>query len=151
MRISAEWNDACILNISERGLMIRAPLSPRRGSYVELRRGARIIIGRVMWTNDDRFGLSTQDPLDVESIIALPDGDAERAACSSATAASFDRRATVRSATAFERSRQWSRAFEFICITIFAVAGCVVAFTAVTQLLAAPMAAVELGLGSPRS
>ena len=152
MRISAGWNDACILNISERGLMIRAASAPpRHGSYVELRRGARIIIGRVMWANQDRFGLSTQDQLDVESIVAAPDGDGTGAASSSALTVEFDRRATVRHATVFERSRQWSRAFEFACITIFAVAGCVVAFGAVTQLFAAPMAAVEQGLGALRS
>jgi hypothetical protein len=152
MRISAGWNDACILNISERGLMIRAASAPpRHGSCVELRRGARIIIGRVMWADEDRFGLSTQDQLDVESIIAVPDGDGAEAASSPAITATFDRRATVRPATAFERSRHWSRAFEFICITIFGAAGCVVAFGAVTQLFAAPMAAVEKGLGAVRS
>ena len=149
MRISAGWNDACILNISERGLLIRAASTlPRRGSYVELRRGARIIIGRVMWAGQDRFGLSTQDELDVESIIAVPDGGGVEGASSSATAEAFDRRATVRPATVLARSRQWSRAFDFACMTIFAVAGCAVAFGAVTQLLAAPMAAVELGIGA---
>lgn len=132
--------------------MIRAASAPpRQGSYVELRRGAWIIIGRVMWANQDRFGLSTQDELDVESIIAAPDGDGLEAASSSPITEAFDRRATVRRANALERSRQWSRAFEFTCITIFAVAGCVVAFGAVTQLFAAPMAAVEQGLGAARS
>ena len=152
MRVSAGWNDACILNISERGLMIRAAsASPRRGSCVELRRGARIIIGRVMWAEQDRVGLSTQDALDVESIIAAPDGDTEGGASASATPGSFDRRATVRPGAAFERSRHWSRAFDFACITIFAAAGSVVAFGAVTQLLAAPMAEVEQALGAARS
>ena len=152
MRISAGWNDACILNISERGLMIRAASAPpQHGSYVELRRGARIIIGRVMWASPDHFGLSTQDQLDVESIIAVPDGDAVEAASSQAVTAVFDRRARARPAIAFERNRQWSRAFEFTCITLFAVAGCIVAFGAVTQLFGAPMAAVEQGLGALRS
>ena len=104
-----------------------------------------------MWADQDHFGLSTQDQLDVESIIAVPDGDAVEAASSLAVTAAFDRRSVVRPATAFERNRHWSRAFEFICITIFAGAGCVVAFGAVTQLFAAPMAAVELGLGAPQS
>jgi hypothetical protein len=150
MRISAGWNDACILDISARGLMIRAASpAPRHGSCVELRRGARIIIGRVMWADQDRFGLSTQDQLDVESIIAVPDG-AEAESSPAATAVS-DRRSVVRHATVFERSRQWSRAFQFACITIFAVAGCLVAFGAVAQLFAAPMAAVEVGLGSTQS
>ena len=151
MRISAGWNDACILNISERGVMVRAASPPpRQGSYVELRRGARIIIGRVMWAKQDRFGLTTQDELDVDSIIAVPDGDGDDAS-SSAIAEVLDRRAVARPATVLARSRHWSRAFEFTCITIFAVAGCVVAFGAVTQLFAGPMAAVEQGLGSLRS
>jgi hypothetical protein len=91
MRISAGWNDACILDISERGLMIRAGSAPpRRGSCVELRRGARIIIGRVMWAKQDRFGLSTQDKLDVESIIAVPDGNGVEDASSAAVAEPFD-------------------------------------------------------------
>ena len=152
MRVSAGWNDACILNISARGLMIQAASpSPRRGAYVELRRGARIIIGRVMWANQDRFGLSTQDQLDVESIIALPDGGADSTASSAATMASFERRSEVRRhATAFERSRQWSRAFEFMCITVFALAACMVVYGAVVQLFAAPMAAVEQGFGAKK-
>ena len=130
--------------------MIRAASpSPRHGSYVELRRGARIIIGRVMWANQDHFGLSTQDQLDVDSIIAVPDGVGVTS--SPAITGELDRRSTVRHATDFERSRNWSRAFEFACITIFAVAGCLVAFGVVTQLFGAPMAAVEQGLGVSRS
>ena len=151
VRISAGWNDACILNISERGLLIRAASAPpTRGSYVELRRGARIIIGRVMWATQDRFGLATQDELDVDSIIAVPDGESGDAS-SPAIAEAFDRRGVVRPAAVHERSRHWSRAFEFACITIFAVSGCVVAFSAVTQLFAAPMAAVEMELSRRRS
>ena len=84
------------------------------GSCVELRRGARIIIGRVMWAKQDRFGLSTQDKLDVESIIAGARWRrGGRRILAGRSRQPFDRRATVRPATAFERSRQWSRAFEF--------------------------------------
>ena len=143
MRISAGWNDACILNISERGLMVRATsTSPRCGSYVEIRRGARIIIGRVMWARQGRFGLATQDSLDVQSIIAAPDGDGTEAAAL-VTTALYDRRTTARLDTAFDRSRQLSSSFEFGCVTVFAVAGSMIAYSAVAQLFTAPMAAIE--------
>ena len=150
MRVSAGWTDACILNISARGLMIQAASpSPARGSYVEIRRGARIIIGRVMWSEQRRFGLATQDQLDVESIIALPGGDPDSPPSSPAVTAGFERRSAVRRhATVFERSRQWSSAFEFVCIAVFGAAGCMLAFGAMTQVFVAPMAAVERGFGA---
>ncbi|MBA3510471.1 MAG: PilZ domain-containing protein [Sphingomonas sp.] len=152
MRVGAGWDDARILNISLRGLMIQAESPPpKRGSYVELRRGPRIIIGRVVWANQHRFGLWTQDPLDVESIIALPAGDTKEGASSSATVAVERRSVVRRNSAAFERSRQWSRAFEFVCITVFAVTGCLVAFGAVAQLFVVPLAAVEQGFKARQS
>ena len=97
-----------------------------------------------MWTNDQRFGLSTQDLLDVESIIAAPDGDTNEVASPSALA--VERRSAVRrNSAAFEHYRHWSRAFEFACLTVFAVTGCMVALGAVAQLFVVPLAALEQG------
>src|SRR5512141_1251257 len=73
LRIGAAWRDACILDLSTRGLMIQANEPLRGGSYIEIRRGQHVIIARVMWTRDRRCGLLTQDPLSTEAIIAEPD------------------------------------------------------------------------------
>ncbi len=151
MRVGAAWADICIRDISSRGLMIQAPAAPPRGTYLELRRGTRVIIGRVMWSKQDRCGIETQDRLDVDAILAGPDGAEPDDEAYAAPAPAVDRRSASRAhEQSFERSRQSSRAFEFICITIFAVAGCMMAFGAVTQWFGEPMAAVEAGLGAPR-
>ena len=149
MRIGAAWSDACILNISTRGLMIQSAAPPPPGAYLELRRGARIIIARVMWSKHHRSGLSTQDPLEVEAIIDQPDGAGEPISDHSVAAPELDRRAIARAHDrALQRSRQWSRAFQFLCVALLGLAGCVIAFGAVEKLFARPLAIIAQGLAA---
>ncbi len=151
MRVGAAWADICIRDISSRGLMIQVSAAPPRGTYLELRRGSRVIIGRVMWSKQDRCGIESQERLDVDAILAAPGGAEPVDEAGAGAARNVERRSASRAhEESFERSRQSSRAFEFICITIFAAAGCMVAFGAVTQFFGEPMAAVERGLGAPR-
>lgn len=148
MRVGATWTDTCILNISSRGLMIQAAAPPPRGTYMELRRGSRVIIGRVMWTKQDRCGIKTQDRLDVDAILARPDG-AEPVDDASAAAAPTDRRSASRAhEQSFKRSRQSSRAFEFVCIAILGAAGCLLAFTAVERVFEVPLMIIEESLAA---
>lgn len=53
--------DACILDLSSRGLMIHASETVPGGSYLELRRGRHVIVARVVWSRDRRAGLQAQE------------------------------------------------------------------------------------------
>jgi hypothetical protein len=64
------WSDACVRDISRRGMLIQASAPPVRGSYVEVRWQARSVVGRVVWVNDTRFGLQTRDALNVAAITS---------------------------------------------------------------------------------
>lgn len=68
------WMDACILNLSRRGMLVRAPKAPARGSYLEICRGAHVIVARVIWSTPDRFGVQTQDAVPAEELIRDPAG-----------------------------------------------------------------------------
>jgi hypothetical protein len=62
------WHDACIVDLSKRGAGLQAATAPPRGTYVEIRRGLHVIVARVMWTRNHRFGVQSQDELPIESI-----------------------------------------------------------------------------------
>src|SRR4029078_12325215 len=71
MRMDSSWCDACILNISSRGLMIHVARGAPSGDTVELRRGDHVIVARVVWRDGSRAGLHSDDRLPVEQILSL--------------------------------------------------------------------------------
>ena len=146
MRIGAAWRDACILDLSSRGLMIQSNEPPRGGSYIEIRRGRHVIVARVMWTQDSRCGLLTQDPLPTDAIIAEPDHSDGR------TIAPNIERRRVRAepprAFVHEQSRWRSRAFEFVLVAMAGGACGTFAYSAVSDALSRPLLAVETALSS---
>ena len=54
--VGARWGDVCILNLSKRGMLVQAPEAPERGTYLEVRRGSKEIVARVVWSAGNRFG-----------------------------------------------------------------------------------------------
>src|SRR5438270_4661112 len=70
LRAGASWNDACILNTSSRGLMVHMTSPPPQGSYVELRKGPHVIVARVIWSDDQKAGLCSQDPIVVDHVVS---------------------------------------------------------------------------------
>ena len=65
------WSDACILNVSSRGLMINAPAAAAaQGHTIELWHGDRVIVATVVWRRP-RAGLQTEDRVPVDDILAL--------------------------------------------------------------------------------
>ena len=143
MRAGASWSDACILNISTRGLMVHAESSLPRGSYVEVRKGPHVIVWRVMWSEDRKLGLATQDDLSVDNIIDPAASAALQLAAAAYPAA--ERRARSRS---HETSRQRGRAFEFVCVAVLAASLSTAAFAMVQQTLARPLAEVRSALAT---
>jgi hypothetical protein len=146
MRVGAAWQDACILDMSTRGLMIQAPDPLPGGSYLELRRGRHVIIARVVWSRDRRAGLRAQEVLPTEAIIAEPDHST-----GPPIVAGVERRAEplarVKAVPQHEHSRWRSRAWEFASIAFLGGAFATFAYGAVASALERPLVAVEGALG----
>jgi len=70
MRSKAGWSDACILNVSKRGLLVYSSGSADPGAFVEIRRGGQLVVARVVWRKNQRIGLHSPDPVRVEAIIS---------------------------------------------------------------------------------
>lgn len=71
MKNEAAWQDVAIRNVSSHGVMISLPDPPKRGTYVEIRRGALIIIGCVKWSRSGACGLRTHEKLSVPALGEL--------------------------------------------------------------------------------
>ena len=66
MHSEAGWSDVVIRNLSANGAMLQVPAPPQRGTYVEVRRGTSVIVGRTIWSDAGRCGIRTQDPVLVD-------------------------------------------------------------------------------------
>ena len=71
IRTSAGWGDACILNISSRGLLILSNGQTPADDHVELRQGEHVIMARVAWRRGWRMGLAAEDRVPIEDIVML--------------------------------------------------------------------------------
>ena len=152
MRLGADWRDVNILNISSRGLLLHAAPPPERGAYVEVRRGTHVIVARVVWSSQERFGVRSQDPLCVDSIISEPSLSPGEQGSAPKGAAGADRRAVrrdnARRGDPHERSRQVSRLVEFLCLSAFGAVLAATGFDAVANALGRPVAMVSAALAS---
>lgn len=66
--------DACILDISTRGLAATAATPPARGEFVEFRIGKNTIVGHVKWSGERRFGIAFRERV---SVIAAISGEGD--------------------------------------------------------------------------
>lgn len=143
MRATSGWSDACILNVSSRGLLINASAAPAaKGSKIELRHGAHVIVAEVVWRKGRRAGLRSEQRVPVEEIMAL-----SKAPSLQLTATQWphaDRRQTPRN---HEESRERSRMFEFAGIVVVAVSLAAGLFSMVEAAFARPLAMVRAALG----
>ena len=144
LRAGAGWSDACILNVSSRGLMINSTTaaSPQMGSRIEVRHGEHVIVAEVVWRSGTRTGLRSEKRVPVEEIMAL--SSAPSLQLTATQWPKVDRRKKPRS---HDESRLRSRAIEFAGIAIVAVSLAAGVLTMVQQAFAAPLARVENALG----
>jgi hypothetical protein len=144
LRAAAGWSDACILNVSSRGLMINAAgaASPQKGSTIEIWHGGHVIVAEVMWRKGTRAGLRSDQRVPVEEIMAL--SNAPSLQLTAGQWPQVERRKQPRS---HDDSRLRSRAIEFtgVAVVVLCLAGGVLAM--VQQALARPMAHVAAALG----
>jgi hypothetical protein len=142
LRNGAQWADACILNVSSRGLMIQSARAGPEGSCVELRRGDHVIVARVMWRSGPRAGLLSEDRIPVEEIMSLSGSQPLQLVAS--RGALVERR-RHRRASALEY-RLKGRAMEFAAIAAIGVALAGGAWSMARQALVKPFAQVSAAL-----
>lgn len=132
-----KWVDAVILNVSSRGMLVRSEVAVEVGTYIDIRRGRQVIIGRAVWINGNQFGVRTQDKIDIEGLL----GELSRP--SSADGARPERRAdpqrggaVMTAAQRAERNRQLGTLFQYFMIAAVALAAAGFAASTVHDLLA---------------
>lgn len=135
MQAGGRWSDACILNVSSRGLLLHSSSAPSAGSYLEIRRGQHVMVARVVWTEAERFGVQNQDRLPVDAIVRdLP----SIGSATSKESGFVERRRRPRER--HERSRQAGRWLEYAAFAIGGMIAASTAYGAVSTAIARPMA-----------
>ena len=143
LRTGAQWSDACILNISSRGLMIRSARAGPEGSLVELRRDNHVMIARVVWRDGGRAGLQSDERLPVEQIMSLGEAAGLRLVASEGTF--IERRKQPRSHAA--DARMLGRMLEFLGVGLLIVGLSIGTWMMVSQALERPFAKLEAVFG----
>jgi hypothetical protein len=139
LRHGASWSDACILNISSRGLMIYTARPMAQGTEVELRRGEHLILARVIWRDGARAGLCADERIPVEEIVTGAHSPKLQL-----TSVAGERRATPRVSHSSRVRAGW---VEFAGVVAIAVSLAGAGFVTVQTALARPLAAVAAVLG----
>lgn len=148
MRVGGSRCDVCIRNISSRGLLVQAATAPSRGAYVEIFSGPHTIVGRVVWQKNRRFGIQTQDRLDVSMVIELsarlPNARDLRSAARLSGRCRSDRpaRTAAEVAQRLERSRRMSAALEFGCLAACGAAAAALTVSVVFETFSRPLESV---------
>lgn len=145
MKHDTAWRDVAIRNVSSHGVMIQLPDPPQRGSYVELRRDALVIVGRVVWSKAGSCGLRTHEAL---SLPALGDLEATRPGVHPGEPAHVDRHKRARTPEEIaESAATASRRLQFALTGLAcAIAVCALAFVAF-HWLATPTKIIAAALG----
>ena len=144
LRASSGWSDACILDVSSRGLLINATTAgaAATGSIIELWHGEHLIVGEVVWRKGTRAGLRTDQRVPVEEIMAI--GNAPAFQLTARDWPRADRRQRPRS---HDESRLRSRAIEFAGVAAIAVSLAIALLSMVDAAFAKPLAMVQTALG----
>lgn len=142
LRTSAGWSDACILNVSSRGLLINANQAVAQGSNIEVRHREHVITARVIWRNGSRAGLSAEDWVPVDEILILSHSSILQ--LTAGTSAAVERRKQPRT---HDDSRLLGRAIEFASVAIVATILSLGLYSLVAQALGEPLARIRTALG----
>jgi hypothetical protein len=144
LRHERGWTNACILDVSSRGLMASASPAPAPGSYVVIGRGSQRIVARVVWANHDRFGARTQDALVLDAIAK-----GETLACDQPGSFEKERRSPHRDeapAERHERHRRWGARLEFLAVVAFGCIAAFLVFDTMHAVFSKPLHLIEQGL-----
>jgi hypothetical protein len=139
MRVNSSWTDACIHNVSARGMLVASDRAPDPGAYVEIRRGQAVIIGQAVWKKNQFFGVRTQDRIDLAVLQGQParNGDAAGAKVERRSEDRFRKDAAI--ARTLERDRAFARLFQFGILAFAVAAASVMVASSVYGVLSAPV------------
>jgi hypothetical protein len=131
-------------------MLLQAVVPPACGTYVEICYPPHTIVGRVIWTNDRRFGVHTRDAIEVGAIAgdvaAAGSPAAQGAARLSPLGPKSERQSVAELHQRFERSRQFSSAFEFGTFVVFGAGAALIAAGILYEHLTATFASVTTHL-----
>ena len=142
MRAGGPRTDVCVRDISSRGMMIQTGAPPERGTFVDLDCGGHQIVGLVVWRRDRRFGIQTQDRINVHALASRVPAEVVAAPREATTQGP---RAALRASGG--SGRTLAGRMEFAVMALFAAA--LVATLGVTafQTLSRPFDAISAMLG----
>lgn len=147
------WGDACIHNISSRGMMLACDDTLEPGEYVDIRRGRQVVIGRVIWRRDRFSGIRTQDVISADVLVNEPRLEGRPAQ----REVDGDRRdprqrlvSEIDAARRMERSRSISSALQFGAIGLFGLAAAATIAVQVGHMLTDPTQRINQALSSAR-
>jgi hypothetical protein len=141
VRTAAGWGDACILNVSSRGLLIHSARLAPEDNVIELRHGDHAIVARVMWRCGARVGLRSDHRVPIEEIAIL--GENGSLQLTAARTGNAERRKRPRTD---DHSRLRARAFQFASIVVVGASLSGAAFVLVSEALARPLSAISAAL-----
>jgi len=150
MRTDSGWSDVTIRDISSRGMGLRSPRAPRRGDYIELCRHQHKLIGRVMWSDGECFGVLLSDTVAVDDVITSRPTRRHQAERrfrprhSGALRSSSDPRLAIVSVA--QSSQNASRRMHFVAIAAIACIGAFFVADLANGILSQAMDAVSVAL-----
>jgi hypothetical protein len=137
------WTDACILNVSSRGMMINAPAAvAAKGSRVELWHGERLIVATVVWRKGTRAGIQAEDRIPVDEILAI--GQSSSLQLTASAWPQVERRKRPRT---HDDERIRARALQFAATAAIAVSLAFGSLVMIETALAAPLHSIRAALG----
>ena len=146
MKTGTGWHDACIVDLSKRGAGLQAATAPKRGDYVEIRRGLHVIVARVVWNRGHRFGVTTQDDLPVAN-IANDRAPVAKARELDDARDGVERRRLPRSfEEKAEHSRRAGQRMQYVFAGVMGIVAATIAGSEVRQALASPLGEVSAAL-----
>ena len=142
MRASCGWSNACILNVSSRGLLIQASRGAFEGSTVEIWHGEQVIVARVVWRQGTRAGLQAEARVPIEDMCANSSG--AELPRTGPDGHLVERRKRPRT---HEQNRFRGRAVEFASLAVVGLALATGMFALVEQAFAQPLAYIARVMG----
>lgn len=150
MNVGGQWSNGCIHDVSDKGLLVSSASPPPIGTYVDIRRGTLVIIGRVVWIGGSRFGVRTQDPVSIAALVNEP-VLRRRPAIAERRRATRDEDAARGVVEQADRNRRRSSVFQFVCLTLIGLGLAYFAAISCYRALAVPLDAAATVLGNATS